>query len=138
MRKKAFFPSMLVLFGSLFTSVSAQNSEIRVLYFHTSYRCVNCNNFEKWTGDVVRLRFQNASDSGRVVFKSINIEEKENEHNVQDYQLVTKSVILSEIRGDSEVSWKNLDQIWTRARNEKKFKQYIEEEIRAILAGDES
>ncbi|MBN1154292.1 hypothetical protein JXB12_05155 [candidate division KSB1 bacterium] len=122
------------------TSLSAQDStsieQVKVYYFHTSYRCVNCTNFENWTSEVVKTRFPNELKKDLVSFESINIDEKDNKKYIETYQLVTKSVILQKIKDKKEIEWKNLDQIWLKARDEKKFKDYIESEIKSMLKGN--
>jgi len=106
--------------------------KINVYYFHTSYRCSNCIHFDNWTKDVVKNRLKALADT--LNYQTFNIEEKENKHFVDDYNLVTKSVILSAVdESGEELQWKNLDQIWVKVRDENKFKDYIESEISKML-----
>lgn len=125
----------IFIITSLFAQDSKVTQKINVYYFHTSYRCINCTNFEKWTGEVVKTRFQDKVKKDRISFESINIEVKENEKYIEKYQLVTKAIILQKITDKKESEWRNLDQIWFKARDEKKFKEYIETEIRSMLKG---
>ncbi len=82
--------------------------KINVYYFHTSYRCTNCKHFDNWTKDVVENRFASLADT--LNYQTFNVEEKENKHFVEDYGLVTKSVILSAVDADGkELDWKNLE-----------------------------
>jgi len=63
----------------------------------------------------------------------INIEEKGNEHFAQDYQLYTKSVVLSFVKGGKEVKFKNLEQVWQLLRDKDKFYNYIKSETQSFL-----
>lgn len=60
-----------------------------------------------------------------------------NEHFVNDYQLYTKSLILSLVKDGKEVKSKNLDKIWQLARNKQKFIDYVTGEINGFMEGVE-
>ena len=84
-----------------------QSILVKVYYFHTSYRCANCKKFEKWSKETVDEYFKDETEKGLVAYEKMNIEEKENKHVVEDYRLVTKSIILSKIVDGEENTWKN-------------------------------
>ena len=65
----------------------------------------------------------------------VNVEVKGNEHFVKDYELYTKSVVLSETKNGKEVRWKNLDKVWTLLGDEAAFKKYVRDEVSAYLKG---
>jgi len=52
---------------------------------------------------------------------------------VKDYELYTKSVVLSETKNGKEVRWKNLDKVWTLLGDEAAFKKYVRDEVSAYL-----
>ena len=115
-----------------------QSILVKVYYFHTSYRCANCKKFEKWSKETVDEYFKDETEKGLVAYEKMNIEEKENKHVVEDYRLVTKSIILSKIVDGEENTWKNLDKIWTLLSDEVKFKEYVRDEIKALLEDETS
>ncbi len=105
-----------------------------VYYFHTNYRCNTCNKFEGLTREVLEQDFKDIVDNGKIEFKMINIENESNKHYVDEYKIVTKSIVLSLIEKKLELQWKNLDKIWTLVRDDEgKFKNYIHEEIKIFL-----
>lgn len=114
---------------------SLGSKQLKVFYFHTTQRCYSCNTIEKLTKEAISESFANELRSGAMVFESINIEEKPNEHYAQDYKLYTKSVIVSSVVNEKEAQWKNLDQVWTLLRDPAKFKAYVVQEINAYLKG---
>jgi len=71
---------------------------------------------------------------GKLVYKPLNVEVKENKHFINDYQLYTKSVVLSLVKDDKEVKFKNLKEVWTLLRNKDRFFSYIEDETQKFLA----
>jgi hypothetical protein len=102
-----------------------------VYYFHTSYRCWTCNQFEKLTREVLAESFAEEQKEGTLEFRVINVAEEPHRHFVQDYRLVTKSIVLSLSSKGAETAWKNLDKIWRLVRNTEKFKTYVTDHIRA-------
>lgn len=107
---------------------------LTVTYFLTNSRCDSCYRIEAWTRAAVEAGFARELKTGRVVFRTVNIEEKANIHFGDDYQLLTKSVIVSESVKGKDVRWKNLDRIWKLiSRPQPEFTAYIQSEIRGWL-----
>jgi len=88
---------------------------------------------EKYSKEAIEANFQDDLASGRLEFKAINVEERNNEHFVDDYKLYTKSLILSRIKDGKEVESKNLDKIWELVRNKQKFTDYVRGEIKEFM-----
>jgi hypothetical protein len=109
------------------------NDRVLVYYFHTNYRCWTCNQFEKLTKEVLNEHFQEQINKGLLELKVINIEDGANTHFVEDYKLVTKSLVLSLHKNKSEADWKNLEKIWVLVRDKEKFKSYVREGIAGYL-----
>ncbi|MBC2714805.1 MAG: hypothetical protein HF978_05780 [Desulfobacteraceae bacterium] len=99
-------------------------------YFHTTARCSTCHKIEELSSQAVNLNFENELKSGKVVWRAINVDEPENKHYNKDYQLYTKSLIISEVKDGKEIQWKNLEKIWTYVRDEEKFDAYVKDEIK--------
>ena len=88
MKKSAFF--LLISFLSFTTFVFACDSEtkpakqrknsiekekIEVYYFHFSRRCKTCNAVENVTKETIREYFSKDVKSGKITFKSVNLDE---------------------------------------------------------------
>ena len=50
-----------------------------------------------------------------------------------DYQLYTKSLVLSLRKNGKEVAFKNLDKIWEYVGNKQRFQDYVRNEVSAFL-----
>jgi hypothetical protein len=111
------------------------NHKILVQYFHGTFRCFSCRRIEQLTTIAVEEGFSKEIKNGLVEMKVINVDKPENKHFIKDYQLYTKSVILSDCADGKEVRWKNLQRIWELFRNEKAFVGYIQKELRNYLEG---
>ncbi len=111
----------------------ASDRTITVYYFHTSYRCYSCKKIEELTKQALVHNFIKQLKSGRIVFKAVNVENTENKHFVQDYQLFTKSVVLVDSIKGKNKNWKRLDQTWSYLGNPGIFEKYIEDEVTAFV-----
>lgn len=134
MRKSIFLAVALVLFALSSPVSSAEDKDgLIVYYFHTNARCASCLKIEKYTEESLNTFFADQLESGEISFRVINVEEKENSHFVDDYQLYTKSVVLSQVRDGSEVKYKNLEKVWQYLMDEEKFYEYIRSETQSFL-----
>lgn len=100
-----------------------------VYYFMTSARCPSCMKIEAYTKEAVHENFGNSLKKGSLKWEMISVDTAGNEHFVKDYGLYTKSVVLVKMRDGKQVSWKNLDQVWSLLGDKIAFKKYITDEI---------
>ena len=112
---------------------SLQANHIIVYYFHGNLRCITCNKFEQYSKETVETNFKDEIASGKIEFKVINVEEKGNEHYVDDYKLYTKSLVVSLVKDGKEVKSKNLEKIWEYVGNKERFFAYVKNEIANFL-----
>lgn len=116
-----------------FAENNPSSSKLYVYYFHGNYRCPTCHKLEKYSKEAIELNFKDEIASGRLVFKTINVEEKQNEHFIRDYQLFTKSLVISLVKDGKEVNFKNLAKIWEYAGNKQEFFNYVKGEVKDLL-----
>jgi hypothetical protein len=98
-------------------------------YFYTTVRCPTCKNIEAYSAEAIQNNFSEELKNGSLVWRTVNTDEPENQHYSKDYQLYTKSLIISEVKDGKEVRWKNLEKIWTHIRDRQKFEQYVVSQI---------
>ncbi len=111
-------------------------SMVVVYYFHGNMRCASCRTIERLTKKAVEEGFTDEVESGTVKFVEVNIEEGGNSHYVKQYELSTRSVVVSKLENGKEVKWKRLDKVWQLLRNQKSFIDYVQGEIKKIKSGD--
>lgn len=119
--------------GSFAFGQSSPQAKAIAYYFHGSFRCFTCTNMEKFAREAIETNFKDALASGNLEFKVVNVEERGNEHFVDNYKLYTKSLILSRVKDGKEVKSKNLDKIWELARNKQKFMDYVTGELSEFM-----
>jgi len=115
------------------TEVKSQNSKVIAYYFHGTFRCSTCRTIEQYSLEAIQTYFAKELGSGKLEFRPVNIEEPENKHFIQDYQLVTRSLVLSLVSDDKEMKWKNLADVWKLVRDKDKFFQYVKDEVEKLL-----
>lgn len=112
---------------------SEKGWKLVVYYLHGTYRCGTCMSIEKQSKEAVEGDFAKEIKAGRVVFLSVNFEDPEHSHFGTDYQLTTRSLVLSLRKDGKEVKWKNLPAIWTTVHNPPALREYVDGEVKAML-----
>lgn len=102
-------------------------------YFHGNVRCATCRKIEAYADEAVQQGFPQALENGALDWRVVNIDDAENRHFVQDFQLVTRSVVLVEYRDGTVIRWKNLDKVWQLVRSKDTFVEYVQGETREFL-----
>jgi hypothetical protein len=115
--------------------VTKGGAKIVVTYFRGNVRCATCINLEAYSDEAVEQGFPQEIANGTVEFKTVNIDEEDNRHFVKDYQLVSRSVVVSRIENGKEIKWKNLDMIWHLVGDKEKFMAYIKAETKKMMEG---
>jgi hypothetical protein len=103
---------------------------IKVTYFSSDVRCHTCVRIEQLTRQTVERHFAPELASGRVAFQVINLDGPGNRHFVEDYRLISKTVIVSDLAAGEEVRWENLQDVWTRQKDERAFEAYVADAVR--------
>jgi hypothetical protein len=92
-------------------------------------RCSTCRKLESYTKQALDIYFAKELADGQILWQVVNVDKKENSHYVEDYKLITRSVVLSQVTDGKETRWRNLDQIWKKVRDKKDYMLYIKDSI---------
>lgn len=127
--------AVAVINGSSLAFAAGDKPAGRVIayYFHGDFRCSTCHAMEQYSKEAIEANFKDALAAGNLELKVINVEEPGNEHFTKDYQLYTKSLILSLVKDSKEIKSKNLTKIWEYVRNKQEFIDYVCHEVRGFL-----
>ncbi len=115
------------------TSKAETGPKVVVYYFHGDVRCQTCRKIEKLTTDAIHRYFEDQIQNGTISLNIINVDQAPNQHFTKDYQLYTRSVIVSDVSKGRETRWKNLQQVWELIHDAKAFQEYICKEIADYL-----
>lgn len=113
--------------------VKPQNAKVIAYYFHGTFRCTTCRTIEKYSKEAIEHYFPDELKSGKLEFKPLNVEEAQNRHYIQDYQLFSRALVISLVKENKEANWKNLTDIWNLVRDKDKFFQYVKDEVEKFL-----
>jgi len=108
---------------------SIQANGVIAYYFFGNRRCASCRKIEAYSRAAIEQGFPDELKNGTLEFVLINTDEKKNRHYIKDYQLYTKSLIISKIQDGKETKWKNLAGVWQLLNTESGFKKYVQDEI---------
>jgi hypothetical protein len=109
------------------------NNKVIAYYFHGTHRCTTCLTIERYSREAIEKYFSKELHDKRLEFIPLNVEEPENQHYIQDYQLYTRSLVLALYKDDKQAKWKNLTDVWTYVRDREKFYQYVKDETGNLL-----
>ena len=109
------------------------SGSVTAYYFHGTFRCATCQKLEQYSKEAIESNFNDSLTSGKLAFSVVNVEINGNEHYMTDYQLYTKSLVLSLRKNGKEVAFKNLDKIWEYVGNKQRFQDYVRNEVSAFL-----
>jgi hypothetical protein len=101
-----------------------------VYYFHGTFRCATCRRIEAYADEAVKAAFAAELAKGEVQWRPLNIDEPANGHFVDDYQLVTRSLVV--VDGSNPKRFKNLEKVWTLVGDKPVFLKYVQDEVRAF------
>lgn len=106
---------------------------VKVIYFTTDVRCVSCLKIEELTRRTVETQFASQLQDGSLIFQLINVDRPNNAHFIEEYQLVSKTVVVAEFEKGVQEEWVNLQDVWLKFNDEEEFESYVSEAISALL-----
>lgn len=79
-----------------------QADRIEVLYFHGAQRCVTCKAIESNTKALLDSLYSNEIADGKIVYKIIDISQKENEKVADKYEVTWSSLFVNRWKNGTE------------------------------------
>lgn len=102
-------------------------------YFHGNFRCVSCVKIEALSRRAIAESFADDLKSGRVEFREVNVDEPQNRHFVEEYQLSSQSLVIVEVRDGRPARWRKLERVWTLLDSEREFVSYVRDGVSGFL-----
>lgn len=110
-------------------TTQSAGTKVVMTYFTTHVRCTSCRKIEALTRENAELRHADALADGRLVFRVINTDDPGMGGYVDQYQLTSKTVILSHLEDGREVEWKNMNDVWRYFGEPEVFHAYLGQQI---------
>jgi hypothetical protein len=106
------------------------DNTVEVVYFHMQQRCVTCLCFEERISTVIAENFNNEIENGKLVYKIIDITDKDNETIVIKYQAFGSQLFINKII-DNKDNIQNITEIWDWKCP--KDKQGFDDKVKALI-----
>ena len=120
--------------GSTSTRQSVvKGHKVVAYYFHGNVRCVSCVRIETLSRKAVTEGFPEDIKSGRLEFREVNVDDPQNRHFIEKYQLSSQSLVIVEIRDGRQVRWQNMEKVWTLLNSEREFIPYVRDGVSGFL-----
>jgi hypothetical protein len=110
--------------------------EAILYYFHRTQRCEACLTIEAYIDGALRTHFVDALSDGRLLWLPTNIDEAENIHFEDAFDLEFNSAVLVRFQGTETISWVNLEEVWDLLDDEDAFVAYVRSQVATALAHD--
>lgn len=113
-------------------------SRITVYYLYNRFRCATCKKVESLTREGVLGTqeepgpFADEVAAGTLTFEALNIEEKEHEHFLTDFDTQAKIPVIAEMSGNRIVRYSVLDKAWFLYDDKQQYFDYMRDAIGAF------
>jgi hypothetical protein len=114
------------------TTVTIPAEKIEVVHFHGTQQCFSCITVGKFALQTIKEKFPDEFASGKIVFRDINAELKENQEIVTKYQARGSSLFVNAIRSGKDDISEDVT-VWRLVNNESQFISYFEGKLKALL-----
>ena len=105
---------------------------VEVVYFHRAQRCSSCIYAETGTRYTMETYFKDELASGKLIFKVVDVEAKENDTIVKKYGAFTSSLFINTIRNSSD-QIEEVKEIWLVLGKDEAFIEVVKSKIERSL-----
>ena len=109
------------------------DNRLEVFHFHATRQCTSCINAGKYAEETLKKYFQSDLDSGRIVFKSINVESPENQEIVSKYGATGSSLWLGVYNSSGFFPEENTA-VWYKTLDENAYLEYFKGVVESKLS----
>lgn len=107
---------------------------VEILYFHGKQRCVTCRAIEKNAKELLDSKFAGKMKAGKVVWRVIDISQKENEAIAEKYGVTWSSLFIVTHKNGKDQAENLTELAFANARsNPAKFKAELQQRINQAL-----
>jgi hypothetical protein len=124
-----------VFAGTQSSTTNPGRHKVIAYYFHTNTRCSTCIKIEQYSHEAIEQGFPNELKNGILEMRVVNYEDPINRHFIQDYKLVSKSLVLVNLVNGKQTKWINLKLVWQLTGHKDAFLNYVRKEVRGYLSG---
>jgi hypothetical protein len=110
-----------------------KGNSIEVIDFHSTNRCMTCKAIEANTKYTLDTYFANELKSGKIVFKIVNVDKKENEQFAEKFEASGTALFLNVIKNGKEKHIDLTNFAFMNGNDQKAFSELLKETIATQL-----
>jgi len=114
-------------------NIVTPGDKIEVFYFHLTRRCVTCQAVENVSRDAVHELYADEVRTGNLVFRSLNLEDKENEAIAERVKATGQCLLV--VSGDTRIDLTSEGFMYARNKPEK-LKEELKKAIDPLLKAE--
>lgn len=100
--------------------------QVFAYYFHRTIRCASCLTIEEFSRQAIESGFVPEIAAELLAWRSVNMEEKANEHFVKELHLTEPSLVLVRMKKGRPADWMVLKGVWDHLDDLAAFQQYVQ------------
>ena len=112
--------------------LAGQADKIEVVHFHATRQCWSCITVGEYALETIKNRFSKEYQSGKIVFRDINVDLAENRETVSQYQARGSSLFVNALSGDKDNIEEDIT-VWRLVTNKEKFTDYFGNKLKTLL-----
>lgn len=108
--------------------IEKKAEKIEIINFHATYQCYSCVYIGDMMFKIIEEKFKEDYQSGKIIFKKINVDKSENKDIVNKYQARGSSLFFNIII-DGQENISEDTNVWRLVGNDQSFQNYIIKKI---------
>lgn len=108
-------------------------TELVVYYMDMGKDCTTCLNLESYTREALDTHYAADLASGRIQWRTADLDDPANAHYVDEFGLYTKSVVLVRFENGKQTRFDSLSRIWELVYDKDAYVAYIRDEVKGFL-----
>ncbi len=114
-------------------AVDGVTPEFIVYYLSVGKECTTCEQIESYTQEALKNHFAEDLASGKIQWRTADMDKPEHEHFATDYNLYTKSIVLVAVENGENGRWQNLEKVWDHVYDKDAFTAYVSDSLKAFM-----
>jgi hypothetical protein len=109
------------------------DNQVVVYYFHRKFRCQSCEVLESTLMNTMQVTYSNHFGAGRLAMCIINVDDPENRHYLEQFEILSNSIVIVEKKSGVILRYKNLESIWDVSEDREAVTQLLQTEVSDFL-----
>lgn len=111
------------------------DNQVIVYYFHRKFRCQSCEILESTLQNTMQVTYAAHFGAGRLAMCVINVDDPENRHYLEQFKILSNSIVIVEKKGGVVSRYKTLEAIWDVSEDRDAITHMLRTEVAGFLLG---